>query len=68
MDKLLDYLNSERGRRFKLATALGISPSAISMWKQVPAERAADVAQATGIPLTDLRPDIFVARTPQAAA
>lgn len=44
-----------------LARALtdDISPQAISQWKRVPAERAADVERATGIPRHRLRPDIF---------
>ena len=59
MERFLEYLNAERGRRGKLAAILGISPSAISMWRQVPAERVGDVSRATGIPVQDLRPDIF---------
>jgi DNA-binding transcriptional regulator YdaS (Cro superfamily) len=59
MEKLLEYLNAERGRRQALAAALECSPSAISMWKQVPAERIGVVSRATGIPPHDLRPDIF---------
>lgn len=67
MDKLLAYLDAERGRRIALAAALGCSPSAISMWKQVPAERVGDVSRATGIPQHELRPDIFAPATDAAA-
>lgn len=59
MEKLLAYLNAERGRRGKLAETLRISPSAISMWSRVPAERLMDVSRATGISPQDLRPDMF---------
>jgi DNA-binding transcriptional regulator YdaS (Cro superfamily) len=59
MEKLTEYLNAQRGRRQALAAALGCSPSAISMWRQVPAERLGDVSRATGIAPQDLRPDIF---------
>lgn len=59
MKKLLEYLNAERGRRITLADALKINPSAISQWKEVPAERMGDVSRITGIPLEELRPDIF---------
>ena len=59
MDKLLAYLNAERGRRGKLAEAIGISPSAISMWSRVPADRLMDVSRASGIPPNDLRPDLY---------
>lgn len=69
MEKLLEYLDEERGRRNKLAAALGISPGAISQWEKVPAERLGDVSRATGIPPEELRPDIFVpAPAPERAA
>lgn len=59
MDKLLAYLDEERGRRGALANALRISPSSISMWTRVPIERVVDVEQITGISRHELRPDIF---------
>lgn len=59
MEKLLEYLNGERGRRQKLAATLRCSPSAISMWTKVPAERVGEVSRATGIPPQELRPDLF---------
>lgn len=59
MEKLIAYLNSERGRRVELAETLGISPSAISMWTRVPGERLMDVSRATGLSPEDLRPDMF---------
>jgi DNA-binding transcriptional regulator YdaS (Cro superfamily) len=58
MEKLLAYLNAERGRRIALAKALGCSPSAISMWKRVPGERLGEVSRATGIAPQELRPDL----------
>lgn len=58
MDKLLAFLDAERGRRQALASALGCSPSAISMWKQVPHDRLGDVARLTGISAAELRPDL----------
>ncbi len=64
MEKLLAYLNEERGRRVRLAETLGIAPSAISMWTRVPGERLGAVSRATGIPPHELRPDIF---NPEAA-
>lgn len=59
MKKLLEFLDGERGRRNKLADELGISPSAISMWKRVPVDRLNDIERITGIPREELRPDIF---------
>jgi len=59
MEKLLTWLNEERGRRIELAAHLDISPSAISMWRQVPIERVTKIEEFTGIPRDELRPDIF---------
>jgi len=60
MEQLLKYLNEERGRRYKLAVELKISPSAISMWNgKVPLDRLSDVSKITGIPMQELRPDFF---------
>jgi hypothetical protein len=71
MDRLLAYLNAERGRRGELASALNISPSAISMWDCVPIDRVKDIARITGIPAADLRPDLaelFATPTPSEVA
>lgn len=58
--KTLDaWLKAERGRLSKLATDLKITPGAISQWDKVPAERIRDVSLATGIPMRELRPDMF---------
>lgn len=66
MEKLIEYLNAARGRRKALAQQIGCSPSAISMWERVPAERVRDVSEATGLSMTVLRPDLF-GREPEAA-
>ena len=55
----MDRLRSQRGLMAKLAATLGISRSAVAMWKEVPAERVVAVEAATGIPRQSLRPDIF---------
>lgn len=68
MEKLLAYLNAERGRRGQLAEKLEISPSAISMWTRVPAERLMDVSRATDIQPQDLRPDLWPAAPDQVAS
>lgn len=59
MDKLLEYLNAERGRRARLAEALGVSSAATSQWKEVPLDRVIAIEALTGIPRYDLRPDVF---------
>lgn len=42
-----------------MARSLGISQPAISSWKRVPADRVLSVEAMTGIPRSDLRPDIY---------
>jgi len=37
----------------------GISPQAISQWRRVPATRVLAVEAATGVPRSELRPDIY---------
>lgn len=59
MEHLLTWLNAERGRRIRLAETLGVYPSALSQWGQVPAERCLEVEAVTGISRHDLRPDVF---------
>lgn len=59
MEKLIAWLDGERGRRVSLANALRIFPSALSQWKQVPSERCLEVARVTGIPVHELRPDVY---------
>lgn len=43
----------------ELAPHNTITPQAISQWQKVPPARAADVAAVSGIPVTELRPDVF---------
>lgn len=75
MDALKEWLAAERGRGARLSIRLGITQGALSQWSQVPADRVADVEALTGIPRTELRPDVFrdrdaplPAKTGQAAA
>ena len=41
-----------------LAHKLGISSAAVAVWKRVPAQRLAEVSRITGIPPSQLRPDL----------
>ena len=56
MEHLIDL---PRGSRVRIAEALGITPGAISQWKNVPAEHVLTVEKITGISRHDLRPDVF---------
>lgn len=59
MDKLLTWMNAERGRQAELASALDITHSAISQWSRVPSDRVLAVEKATGIDRRALRPDLY---------
>lgn len=59
MDKLTLWIKAERGRLSQLAKSLNITPGAIAQWQVVPAERMGEVSRITGIPMEELRPDIF---------
>lgn len=59
MEKLIAFLDSKRGLRVRLAKHLSITPSSITQWKQVPAERAKEISEFTGIPCEELRPDVY---------
>ena len=43
----------------ELAIRIGVTPQAVSSWKQVPVGRVADVERVTGVPRHELRPDVF---------
>ena len=43
-----------------LARRLGVTRQAIYQWKEVPAERVAEIAAATGVARSALRPDLYV--------
>lgn len=47
----------------ELARKIGVTRGAVSQWDRVPAERIADVAKATSLPFSVLRPDLFGERT-----
>lgn len=59
MDKLNEWIKAERGRLKTLGEELKMVPHAIGQWTRVPAERMGSVSFITGIPMEDLRPDIF---------
>jgi len=55
------------GSASALARALGITPSAVLLWKEVPAGRIVEVERLTGISRFDLRSDICGPAPVQAA-
>ena len=44
-----------------LARGLGISSASVAAWRRVPVTRVRDVADITGIPAAELRPDLAAA-------
>ena len=60
-DAILDDLLNRRGTGAKIATALGITPAAVSQWQRIPADRVAELARLLEMPAWQLRPDLFPA-------
>ena len=58
-DPSLHELLMRRGRVKAIADALGIRTQAVSQWRRVPAEHAIVIADKLGIPLHELRPDLW---------
>ncbi|WP_082666601.1 transcriptional regulator [Acetobacter senegalensis] len=42
-----------------LASLLGIKPPSIYSWKEIPPRRVVRIAEITGIPACELRPDLY---------
>ncbi len=47
------------GGNQRLAEAIGCSPQAISLWDKVPHLRVLAIERATGVPRSELRPDLY---------
>lgn len=58
MEHLIAYFKANRGKQRELATHLGLYPSTVSQWKDVPSEHVRKVSEFTNIPIADLRPDL----------
>jgi DNA-binding transcriptional regulator YdaS (Cro superfamily) len=67
MEHLIAFFKANRGKQRELASILGLYPSTVSQWKAVPAEHARKVADFTGIPVEQLRPDLAAMFTREAA-
>ncbi|WP_075216099.1 transcriptional regulator [Mongoliimonas terrestris] len=42
-----------------LARALGITPQAVGQWRRTPTERVLQLERISGVPRTELRPDLY---------
>lgn len=58
-DPALEKAIGSAGGVRALARSLGVSQPAISSWKRVPADRVLSVEALTGVPRSDLRPDLY---------
>ncbi len=58
-DAILDDLLNRRGTGAKIASALGITPAAVSQWQRIPADRVTELARLLDMPVHQLRPDLF---------
>jgi DNA-binding transcriptional regulator YdaS (Cro superfamily) len=47
------------GSMSKLAKHLGVTRAAVSHWKVVPFKHLAEISKLTGIPRSELRPDLY---------
>jgi DNA-binding Xre family transcriptional regulator len=67
---LKTLLKDRRMRLTDLAQAVGVDKATVTRWSQgnIPPERARDVSRATGIPLYQLRPDLWDAPKKSGAA
>ena len=59
LDPLVQWLMVERGRKHRLAKALGISHQRVYQWTRCPPELVLQVEELTGLSRHVLRPDIF---------
>jgi DNA-binding transcriptional regulator YdaS (Cro superfamily) len=60
MDRIeLQDVFAAAGGMAALASAIGVHRTTLYSWTRVPAERVFQVAKATGIEATRLRPDLF---------
>lgn len=56
---VLERVAKHFGSRAKIGPALGLSEGAAYQWKRIPAARCIELSRLTGIPLHELRPDLY---------
>jgi DNA-binding transcriptional regulator YdaS (Cro superfamily) len=62
MAKPIERAKQIAGGTTALASKLGISKQAVSMWKRIPTDRIIAIEAATSIPREELRPDLYPPR------
>lgn len=59
MNEALDLAIKRAGGLTRLAASLGISKQAVLQWEKVPPLRVLEVERASGVPRSELRPDLY---------
>lgn len=68
MSTPLERAIESAGGLVKLAAALGVTKQAVSQWDEVPPLRVLAVERASGVPRSDLRPDLYPPETAEVRA
>jgi DNA-binding transcriptional regulator YdaS (Cro superfamily) len=55
----LEKIRSVRGQAAEIARAIDRTEAAVSLWTRIPADHVLTVERITGIPRTELRPDLY---------
>ncbi len=58
-DPIILVAASRVGGVIRMSELMGLSRSAVALWRRVPAERALQVEALTGVPRWLLRPDVY---------
>jgi DNA-binding transcriptional regulator YdaS (Cro superfamily) len=66
-DPGIEIAIAEAGGGSKLAELLGITPAAVSLWKQIPVKHVLTIERELGIPRHELRPDVYPPEPPELA-
>jgi DNA-binding transcriptional regulator YdaS (Cro superfamily) len=62
MDTGIDCVVAAANTKTALAAALGVSKGAVSQWNAVPVEHCAEIERKFGVPVEQIRPDLFWVR------
>jgi hypothetical protein len=58
-DQIISQVCAAYGSAANLSRALGITRQAVALWRKVPLKYVRRISAHTGIPLDQLRPDIY---------
>lgn len=64
MDIGIEKAVKAKGSIAALARAIGITRAAICQWDRIPADRIVEIERLTGVPRSELRPDLYAPLEP----